>query len=150
MNEATKNILMNTVKEWAKFTGDRDKFAVVAEEVAAITRKCVQESLAFFKTQNIDVEADSADAMKILKIPVDVHAVVDATFPNVKVSVLMKCGGATRSIVINPNLTISAGGQAVTYDQLKKGVPPAFETNAADFVRDAFLNVARTGGKEGA
>ncbi|MCI0705954.1 MAG: hypothetical protein L0Y80_00530 [Ignavibacteriae bacterium] len=148
MNEATKAILMNTVKEWAKFTGDRDKFAVIAEEIAAITRKCVQDSLVFFKLQNIDVEADSPDTMKILKVPVQISAVIDATFPNVKTSVLMKCGGATRSIIINPNMTISAGGQAITYDQLKKGIPPAFETNSADFVRDAFLNVARTGGKE--
>ena len=148
MNEASKTILMNTVKEWAKFTGDRDKFAAVADEVAAITRKCIQESLALLKTQNVDVESETPEDMKILKVPIHVSPVVDAVFPNVKVSVLMKCGGATRSIVINPNLTISAGGQPVTYDQLKKGVPPAFETNAADFVRDAFLNVARTGGKE--
>ncbi|HEY4612441.1 MAG TPA: hypothetical protein VII11_05620 [Bacteroidota bacterium] len=148
MNEATKTILMNTVKEWAKFAADKDKFTVVAEEVAVITRKSVQDSLTFLKTQNIDVECETPDDLKILKMPFQITPVVDATFPNVKVSVLMKCGGATRSIVINPNMTISAGGQPVTYDQLKKGVPPAFETNAADFVRDAFLNVARTGGKE--
>ena len=148
MNEATKTILMNTVKEWAKFAADRDKLTVVAEEIAAITRKCVQDSLAFLKSQNIDVECETTDDTKILKVPVHVTAVVDAVFPNVKPSVVLKCGGATRTIVINPNLTISAGGQAITYDQLKKGIPPAFETNAADFVRDAFLNIARTGGKE--
>ena len=148
MNEATKNILMNTVKEWAKFTTDREKFAAVADEIAAITRKSVQESLAFLKTQNFEVECETPEDLKILKVPIQISPVVDATFPNIKVSVHLKCGGATRSIIINPNLTISAGGQPVTYDQLKKGVPPAFETNAADFVRDAFLNVARTGGKE--
>ena len=148
MNEAAKTILMNTVKEWAKFTGDRDKLTAVAEEIAAITRKSVQESLTILKAQNTDVECETPDDLKILKVPVNSTAVVDAVFPNVKVSVLMKCAGATRSIVINPNLTISAGGQAVTYEALKKGVPPAFDTNAADFVRDAFLNVARTGGKE--
>ena len=36
----------------------------------------------------------------------------------------------------------------VTFDELKKGIPAAFATNAADFVRDSFLYVARTGGKE--
>ncbi len=148
MVEATKTILMNTVKEWAKFSGDREKFGGVAQEIAAITRKCVQESLALLKTQNIDVDCDTPDDLKMMKVPVHIDPVVDATFPNVRVSVVLKCGGATRTIVIQPNLTISAGGTPVTYDQLKKGIPAAFETNAAEFVRDAFLNVARTGGKE--
>ncbi|MGH2567536.1 MAG: hypothetical protein ACRDGA_04300 [Bacteroidota bacterium] len=148
MNEAAKTILMNTVKEWAKFTTDRERFGGVAQEIAAITRKSVQESLALLKTQNVEVECETAENLKIMNIPVHIDPVVDATFPNVKVSVVLKCAGATRTIVIQPNLTISAGGTPITYDQLKKGVPPAFETNAADFVRDAFLYVARTGGKE--
>jgi hypothetical protein len=148
MVEATKVILMNTVKEWAKFTADREKFTTIANEVAAITRKCVQDCLAFLKTQNIAAAADSPDGLKLLNVPVQITPVVDATFPNVKVSVVMKCGGATRTIVINPNLTISAGGTPITYDLLKKGIPPAFEANAAEFVRDAFLNVARTAEKE--
>jgi hypothetical protein len=148
MVEATKVILMNTVKEWAKFTSDREKFGGIAHEIAAITKKCVQDCLAVLKTQNIDVECDNIDDLKVLKVPLHVDPVVDATFPNVKVSVALKCAGANRTIVINPNLTISAGGQVITYDQLKKGIPPAFESNAADFVRDAFLYVARTGGKE--
>ena len=37
---------------------------------------------------------------------------------------------------------------AISFDELKKGIPAAFATNAADFVRDSFLYVARTGGKE--
>lgn len=148
MTDAAKTILLNTVKEWAKFTADREKFSAVAQEIAAITRKCVHESLQFLKTQNIDVECDTPENLKMLGVPVMIDPVIEATFPNVKVSVIMKCGGATRTIVIHPNLTISAGGQPVTYDQLKKAIPPAFESNAADFVRDAFLNVARTGGKE--
>lgn len=148
MNEASKNILLNTIKEWAKFTTDREKFTTITHEVAALARKCVQDSLAFFKTQNVDVECESPDSMKILGVEVHIDALIEATFPNVKASVVMKCGGATRAIVINPNMTISAGGTPFAYDQLKKGVPPGFETNAADFVRDAFLNVARTGGKE--
>ncbi|MBI3110069.1 MAG: hypothetical protein HYZ01_00715 [Ignavibacteriales bacterium] len=148
MNEASKNLLMTTVKEWAKFTGDREKLGAIAGEVAALTRKCVQESLALLKTQNIEVDAESPEAMKVLGVPVHIDPVIDATFPNVKVSVVLKCGGATRTILINPNLSISAGGAMVTYDQLKKGIPPPFETNAAEFVKDAFLYVARTGGKE--
>jgi hypothetical protein len=148
MNEASKNILLNTIKEWAKFTTDREKFTAVAQEVAVLARKCVHDSLVFLKAQNVDVECDTAESLKVLGVEVQVDPVVEANFPNVKSSVVMKCGGATRAIVINPNLTISAGGTPFAHDQLKKGIPPGFETNAADFVRDAFLNVARTGGKE--
>lgn len=148
MTEASKTILNNTVKEWAKFASDRDKMTSVATEVATLTRKLVLECLAFLKTQNIDVECESVESMKILKVPLRIDPVIEAVFPTVKTSVVMKCGGANRAIIVNPNLTISAGGTPVMFDQLKKGIPPAFEANAADFVRDAFLNVARTGGKE--
>ncbi|MEK6650107.1 MAG: hypothetical protein AABY75_03965, partial [Bacteroidota bacterium] len=66
-------------------------------------------------------------------------------FPNVKGSVVLKCGEANRAILINPNMSISAGGVVLTFDQLRKAIPDAFATNAADFVRDAFLFVARSG-----
>lgn len=148
MTEASKAILVNTIKEWHKFTAERDKFTSVANEVADLARHCVHDSLAFLKTQNVDVEAESADSMAIMKVPVHVDAVIEANFPSVKSSVMMKCAGASRVIVINPNMTISAGGTPVAYDALKKGMPAAFEANAADFVRDAFLYIARTGGKE--
>ncbi len=148
MTEASKAILVNTLKEWTKFTGERDKFTSVAHDVAEIAKRCVFESLAFLKTQNVDVEADAIETMKIMKAPVHVEAVIEANFPNVKASVMMKCSGASRMIVINPNLTVSAGGTPVTFDSLKKAVPQAFEANAADFVRDSFLYIARTGGKE--
>ena len=148
MNDATKAILLGTLKEWAKFTGERDKFTTVAHDIADLARRCVFDSVTFLKSQNVDVEADSPETMKIMKAPVHVDPVVEASFPNVKASVMMKCSGASRVIVINQNLTISAGGAPVTYDALKKGIPAAFETNAADFVRDAFLYLARTGGKE--
>ena len=148
MNEASKAILVNTVKEWSKFTADRDKYFLVASEVADMARRCVQESIVFLKAQNIEAEAESWESMKIMKIPVRVDPVIEANFPNIKASVMMKCAGAARTIIINPNLTISAGGNPVPYEALKKGIPPAFETNAADFVRDAFLFLARTGGKE--
>ena len=148
MNDSSKNILVNTVKEWAKFTADKDKLGLIANEVADLARRCVQESIVFLRAQNIDCEANSWDTMKIMNIPVHVDPVIEATFPNVKASVMMKCAGASRVIVVNPNLTVSAGGNPVPYETLKKGVPPAFEANAADFVCDAFLYVARTGGKE--
>ena len=148
MTEASKAILVSTIKEWQKFAAERDKFAGVAHDVADLARKCVFESVAFMKTQGIDMEAESAETMTIMKSPVHVEPIVEANFPNVKVSVMMKCAGASRMIVINPNLTISAGGTPVAYEALKKGIPASFEANAADFVRDAFLYIARTGGKE--
>ena len=148
MTEASKTILVNTVKEWAKFTAERDKFSSVAHEVADLARKCVFESVAFMKTQNIEAEAESPETITIMKSAVHVDPVIEANFPNVKASVMMKCSGASRQIVINPNLTVSAGGTPVAYEALKKGIPAAFEANAADFVRDAFLYIARTGGKE--
>lgn len=148
MNEASKAILVNTVREWIKFTGDRDRFLLVATDVANLTRRCVQESIAFLKMHSIDAEADSWETMKIMKTPVHVDPVIEANFPNIKASVMMKCAGAARAIIINPNMTISAGGNPVPYETLRKGVPPGFEANAADFVRDAFLFIARTGGKE--
>lgn len=148
MNEASKNLLLSTVKEWTKFTTERDKFTTVANELAAITRKVVQEALAVLKAQNVDVECAGPDNLKILQVPVEIVPVIDATFPNVKSLVFMKCGGAHRNIVINPNLTIGAGGAPFPFDQFKRGIPDSFHHNAAEFVRDAFLNVARTGGKE--
>jgi hypothetical protein len=148
MTEASKAILVNTVKEWAKFAADRDKFTTIAHEVADLARRCVFESVAFLKTQNIDAEAESPETMTIMKSQVHVEPVIEANFPNVKASVMMKCAGAARMIVINPNLTISAGGTPVGYEVLKKSIPASFEANAADFVRDAFLYIARTGGKE--
>jgi hypothetical protein len=148
MTEATKTILMNTVREWGKFTGERDKMTAVATEVAQFARKSIQECLMVMKAQNVDVQCDTVDAMKILSVPVTAEPIVEAVFPNVKANVVLKCSGATRAIVINPNLSISAGGTPVTLDQLKKAVPEPFVLNAAEFVRDAFLNVARGGGKE--
>ena len=148
MTEASKAILVNTVKEWQKFAAERDKFTAVAQEVADLARKCVFESVGFLKTQNVETEAESPETMTIMKAPVHIDPVIEATFPNVKVSVTMKCSGAARVIVINPNLTVSAGGTPVAYEALKKGIPASFEANAADFVRDAFLYIARMGGKE--
>ena len=148
MTEAAKAILVNTVKEWAKFAAERDKLTAVAHEVADLARRCVFDSVAFLKTQNIEAEAESPETMTIMKAAIHADPLIEANFPNVKASVVMKCAGASRVIVINPNLTVSAGGTPVAYEALKKGIPAAFEANAADFVRDAFLYIARTGGKE--
>jgi hypothetical protein len=147
MNPASKTLLDTTVKEWAKFTAERDKMQVAAKEVATVARHLIQENLTYFKTQNISVECDSQESMKVLGMAINAEPVVEAAFPNVKASVVLKCGEAMRSILINPNMTISAGGVAITFDQLRKGIPDPFATNAADFVRDAFLYVARLGSK---
>jgi len=148
MNEAAKNLLLATIKEWTKYTTERDKFTALANELASVTRKVVQEALALLKAQHVDVQCDSPDTLKILRVPVEIIPVIEAPFPTVKASVSMKCGGAHRAILINPNLTIGAGGAAFALDALKRGIPDPFWQNAAEFVRDAFLNVARTGGKE--
>ena len=148
ITEASKIILTSTVKEWSKFAVERERLTLAANDVAVITRKVVQECLAFLKAQSVDVGCDTPDALKILGVTVHIDPVIEAMFPNVKASVVLKCGGATRAIVVNTNMTISAGGTVVQFSQLQKAIPDAFATNAADFIRDAFLNVARTGGKE--
>lgn len=148
ISDATKALLVNTVKEWNKFTAEQAKFTQVANDIAVITRKVILEQLQFLKTQNLEVQAESVDSMKALGVPILVQPIIEATFPNVKASVLLKCAGAARMVVINPNLSISAGGNPITFEQLQRMVPESFAANAAEFVRDAYLNVARTGGKE--
>jgi hypothetical protein len=147
MNPASKALLDTTIKEWAKFIAEREKLQAAAKEVAAVAKNLIQENLAYLKLQNINVECDSQEAMKVLGTAINADPVVEAVFPNVKASVVLKCGEAMRSILINPNMTISAGGVAITFEMLRKGVPEPFATNAADFVRDAFLYVARLGTK---
>jgi hypothetical protein len=148
LTDASKTILTNTLKDWTKFAVERERLNYAATELSILTRKIVQECLAFLKAQSLDIECDSPDAMKIMGVVVHIDPLIEATFPNVKASVVMKCAGSTRSIMVNSNMTISAGGNVVTFDELKKSIPAAFATNAADFVRDSFLYVARTGGKE--
>ena len=147
--ESSKAILTNTLREWMKFAVERERLNLAANELAVITRKIVQECLAFFKAQSIDVQCDSPDTMKIFGVDVHIDPMIEAVFPNVKASVVMKCGGSTRAILINPNMTISAGGTIMQFEALKRGIPEPFFTNAADFVRDSFLSAARVGGKEG-
>jgi hypothetical protein len=148
LSEASKAVLTNTIKEWMKFAVERERLSIAANELTVVTKKVVQECLIFLKAQNIDIQCDSPDEMKILGVAVHVDAMIDATFPNVKASVILKCSGSTRAILINPNMTISAGGTVMKLEVLNKGIPEPFAMNAADFVRDSFLYVARTGGKE--
>lgn len=148
MNAGSKTLLDTTIKDWAKFASDRDKMTAVAKEVAILAKKLIQEDLAYLKTQNIEVDCDNPDSLKLLGGVIHVDHVTEAAFPNVKASVVLKCGQANRAILINPNLSVSAGGVAMTLDQLRKAIPDPFATNAADFVRDAFLFVARAGKDE--
>lgn len=143
MNEASKALLTNAVKEWTKFVNERERMRGIATEVSAIAQKVVLETLVFMKAQNVDVNCQDVSSMKVMGHPVIIEPVVEAQFPNVKTKVNMTCSGATRSIVINPNASISAGGNPFMFDQLKKGIPDSFVTNAAEFVSDAFLFIAR-------
>lgn len=143
MNEAGKTLVLNAVKEWTKFVNEREKMRTIATELAAVTQKVVFDAVSFLKSQNVDAQADSIEAMKVMGHPVVVEPVIDAIFPSVKAKVNMTCSGATRSIVINPNGSISAGGNPFMFEQLKKAIPDSFTTNAAEFVSDAFLFIAR-------
>lgn len=148
VTEASKKILNGTVMEWAKFVSERDKMVTMTNEIAMVAKKIVQECLQYLKTQNVDTLGESPDDMKVIGVPIQINPVIETNFPGVKASVVMKCGGATRAIIVNQNMTISAGGAPFTYELFKRSVPDAFTANAAEFVRDAFLWVARTGGKE--
>jgi len=148
ISESTKAILAGTVKEWNKFKTEQIKLSLVASDIASITSRIILEQLQFLKAQGIDVQAENVESMKVLNVPIQVLPIIEAVFPNSKASVLLKCAGAARMIVINPNLSISAGSNPIMYDQLQRAVPDSFASNAAEFVRDAFLNVARTGGKD--
>ena len=148
LTESMKLILTSAIKDWTKFAVERERLTLAANELAIITRKVVHDCILFLKTNNIDVQCESQDEMKILGVLVHIDPVIDAVFPIVKASVVLKCSGSTRSILVNSNMTISAGGNVVTFDELRKSIPAAFATNAADFVRDSFLYVAHTGGKD--
>jgi hypothetical protein len=148
ISEATKKVLTGTVMEWSKFATERDKMILITNELTMVARKIVQECLQYLKAQNVDTTCETPDDLAVLGLQILINPVLDTNFPAVKASVVMKCGGATRAIVVNQNLTISAGGAPFTYDMFKKGVPDVFTVNAAEFVRDAFLYAARTGGKE--
>jgi hypothetical protein len=148
ISEPTKAILAGTVREWNKFKTEQIKLSLIANGIASIASKVILEQLQFLKAQGLDVQCESVEAMKVLNIPIVVLPVIEAVFPNCKGSVLLRCAGAARMIVINPNLTISAGGNPVAFEALQRIVPESFAANAAEFVRDAFLNVARSGGKE--
>ncbi len=146
MAPAAREILQSTIAEWTKFAAERDKMKKIANDVAMVTRTIIKDHLGFFKSKQIDVECENSEELKVLGTKINVEPIVEESFPTVKASVALKCGGASRFIIINPNTSISAGGPPFMFEELKKGVPETFINNAAEFVRDAFLNVARTGG----
>ncbi len=146
MAQAARDILLSTIAEWSKFATERDRMRKIANDVAMVTRTIIKDDLAVFKSKQIDVECENSEELKVLGVKINVDPIVEETFPTVKASVALKCGGASRYILINPNTSISAGGPPFMFEELKRGVPETFLTNAAEFVRDAFLNVARTGG----
>jgi hypothetical protein len=152
LSESSKMVMTNALKEWAKFSTEREKMTTAVNELSAITRKVVQECLVYFKSQNktqdIGIQCDSPDDMRIFGLSIHVDPVIEATFPTLKASVVLKCSGSTRAILLHPNLSVSAGGTVVKFEDMKKGIPDAFVTNAAEFVSDSFLFIARTGGKE--
>ncbi len=147
MAQAAREILQGTIVEWQKFAVERDKMRQIANDVAMVTKTIIKDHLGFFKSKQIDVECENSEDLKVLGVKILVEPTVEETYPTVKASVALKCGGASRFILINSNTSISAGGPPFMFEQLKKAVPDTFISNAAEFVRDAFLNVARTGGK---
>ena len=110
ISEATKTILAGTVREWNKFKTEQIKLSLVANDIAAITSRVILEQLQYLKAQSIEVQCDSVDNMGVLNVPIVVQPIIEAVFPNSKASVLLKCAGAARMIIINPNLSIYAGG----------------------------------------
>ena len=149
ISEATKTILASTVKEWNKFKTEQIKLSLVRNEGAAIAGKVILEQLQFLKTQSIDVQCDSVESMKVLGVPIIVQPVIEAVFPNTKgkrsFEMCRCCANdrhSTRTSVFLP------AGTRSRCEQLQRMVPESFAANAAEFVRDAFLNVARTGEKK--
>ena len=143
MYESAKNLLATTVRDWNKFIAEREKMEKASRQVAEVTTTVIMELLAFLKAQHIDANSDSADAMTLMGSPVQVVPEVEASYPIVKTMIHLRCAAAARSIVVNPNMTVSAGGVAIPLDQLSKAVPVQFTANAAQFLQDAFLGAAK-------
>ena len=147
MNEPAKAVLSALVKSWNKFTAEQAKLETASQEVAAVAAKTIQTALVFLKEQHLEIECASPAAMSIMKVPVEVVPAVESHFPSLKASVILRCGEAHRTILIDLNLNINAGGTSFPFENFKKGIPESFTMNAVEFVKDAFLFVARTGGK---
>ena len=147
MNEAAKAILTGLVKSWTKFVLEKTRLEATTREVAALASKAIQRALAFLKEQNMEIECSNPDSMSIMKVPVKVIPVVEEHFPSLKATVNLRCGEAHRAILIDLSLNVNAGGSSIPFEQFKHGIPETFTMNAVEFVKDAFLYVARTGGK---
>lgn len=147
MNEAAKTVLSGLVKTWSRYSAEKSKLETTCQEVAALAAKTIQGALAFLKEQHLDVECAAPTALSIMKVPVEVVPVVEGNFPNLKASVILRCGEAHRTILVDLAQNINAGGTTVPFEHFKRGIPDTFTLNAVEFVKDAFLHVARTGGK---
>lgn len=147
MNDAAKAVLSGLVKSWGRYAADKAKLETASQEVAALAAKTIQGALAFLKEQQLDIECASPQVMTIMKVPVEVVPLVEGNFPNLKASVILRCGEAHRTILIDLALNINAGGTSFPFEHFKRGIPDTFTLNAVEFVKDAFLYVARTGGK---
>ncbi len=147
MNEAAKNVLSGLVKSWSRYSAERSKLETTCQEVAALAAKTIQGALAFLKEQHMEVECASPMNLAIMKVPVEIVPLVEGNFPNLKASVILRCGEAHRTILVDLALNINAGGTNVPFEHFKRGIPDTFTLNAVEFVKDAFLYVARTGGK---
>lgn len=147
MNEPAKAVLTALAKSWGKFTADQTKLQTASQEVAALAAKTIQTALSFLKEQHLDVECTNPAAMSIMKVPVEVVPLVEGHFPALKASVILRCGEAHRTILVDLNLNVNAGGTSFPFEHFKKGIPDPFTMNAVEFVKDAFLYVARIGGK---
>ena len=147
MNEAAKNVLSGLVKTWSRYSAERTKLETTCQEIAALAAKTIQGALAFLKEQHLEVECASPMQLAIMKVPVEVVPIVEGNFPSLKASVVMRCGEAHRTILVDLAQNINAGGTTVPFEHFKRGIPDSFTLNAVEFVKDAFLYVARTGGK---
>ena len=147
MNDAAKAVLSGLVKTWSRYAAEKAKLETTSKEVAALAAKTIQGALAFLKEQHLEIECASPQAMAIMNIPVEVTPVVEGNFPNLKTSIILRCGEAHRTIVIDLALNVNAGGTSFPFENFKRGIPDSFTMNAVEFVKDAFLYVARTGGK---
>lgn len=147
MNDAARAVLSTLIKSWSRYAAEKAKLETTSQEVAALAAKTIQEALAFLKEQHLDIECASPSTMSIMKIPVEVIPLVEGQFPNLKSTVILKCGEAHRSILIDLNLNVNAGGASFPFDHFKRGIPDNFIMNSVEFVKDAFLYVARIGGR---
>jgi hypothetical protein len=145
MNEATKVLLGNAVRDWNKFLAERDRLTYVTREVASFAGKVLLEQLQYLKSLNVAVEAEDFSSLKLMGVPVYLTPSLEAVFPDVKASVVLRCGTVERSLTLSGSSAITLGTSTYTLDQIRKAIPESFMANIAEFVHDAFLDIVRGG-----